>query len=224
METFSWFPVNDYNHVLTSILVAIISVLIAFFVSRTIKYSPNSEIPDTKFNFRNIIELLSEMLLSLLTDVMGEHNAKKFFPALASVFLFILFNNLIGLIPGFRPPTENINTTLACGLFIFIYYNYVGFKERGLSYIKNFSGPILWLAPLMFPIELVSNGFRPVSLALRLFGNMTGDTLVVAIFSGLAPIGVPVIFMAFGIFVAFFQAIIFVILSTIYLTLALSHD
>jgi F-type H+-transporting ATPase subunit a len=224
MERFTWFPFNAYDHVFTSGLVGLVSVLVAIFVARSIKYSANSEIPDSKFNLRNILELFSEMILFLSTDLMGEHNAKKFFPALVSVFLFIFLNNLIGLIPGFAPPTENINTTLAAGIFIFIYYNYVGFKERGISYIKNFAGPILWLAPLMFPIELVSNSFRPVSLGLRLFGNMTGDSLVINIFTELVPLGVPVIFMAFGIFVAFFQAIIFVILSTIYLTLALSHD
>ena len=224
MESFNWFPIDNYNHVITAIFVGVISVIIAVFVSRSIKYSANSEVPSNKFNLRNIMELFSEMVLSLTTNLMGEQNAKKFFPALAAVFMFIFFNNIIGLIPGFSSPTDNINTTLACGIFIFIYYNYVGFRDKGLSYIKNFSGPILWLAPLMFPIELVSNSFRPLSLGLRLFGNMTGDSLVIDIFSQLIPVGVPVIFMAFGIFVAFFQAIIFIILSTIYLTLALSHD
>ena len=232
-EGFNWFEFipfikdyvgNGYLHVITALFVGILSLLIALHVRKTIKYSPDAEVPESRFSIRNIVELISELILSLATELMGEYNAKKFFPALASVFLFILLNNLIGLIPGFVSPTENINTTLGCSIFIFIYYNYVGFREHGISYMKHFFGPILWLAPLMFPIELVSNAFRPVSLGLRLFGNMTGDSLVLSIFTDLIPVGVPVVFMAFGLFVAFFQAVIFVILSTIYLTLALSDD
>ncbi|MEI6079349.1 MAG: F0F1 ATP synthase subunit A [bacterium] len=233
MHGFTWFNLipfvnkyatHEYIHVVTAIFVAILCLILAVFMGIKLRRIKDAEIPDAKFNLRNIIELLSEMIFSLATEVMGEHNAKKFFPALASIFLFIFFNNLIGLIPGFVPATDNINTTLACGVFIFIYYNYVGFREHGLGYIKHFFGPIMWLAPLMFPIELISNSVRPLSLGLRLFGNMTGDHLVLSIFSDLIPVGVPVIFLGLGLFVCFFQALIFVILSIIYLTLALSHD
>ncbi|HOW16229.1 MAG TPA: F0F1 ATP synthase subunit A, partial [bacterium] len=109
-------------------------------------------------------------------------------------------------------------------IFVFIYYNYAGFKEHGFSYIKHYMGPMIWLAPLMFPIELISNMVRPFSLGLRLFGNITGDHLVLGIFSDLAPLIVPIPFLGLGLFVSFFQALIFVLLSMIYLTLALSHE
>ncbi|MCX6113125.1 MAG: F0F1 ATP synthase subunit A, partial [Proteobacteria bacterium] len=218
------YATEEYIHVITAMFVGLLCITIAIVMGIKLKKIKKAEIPDSRFNFRNVIELLSEMIFSLTSEIMGGHNARKFFPALASIFLFIFFNNLIGLIPGFLPPTDNINTTFACGVFIFIYYNYVGFKEHGVGYIKHFLGPILWLAPLMFPIELISNAVRPLSLGLRLFGNMTGDHMVLSIFSDLVPIGVPVVFMALGLFICFFQAFIFTILSTIYLTLALSDD
>jgi len=233
MHSFTWFSLipfldkyatHEYIHVVTAIFVGLLCMIIALIIGLRIRKIKDVEIPDAKFNSRNVIELLSELIFSLVSEIMGDHNARKFFPVLASVFLFIFLNNLIGLIPGFVPATDNINTTFACGVFIFIYYNYVGFKEHGLSYVKHFFGPIFWLAPLMFPIELISNAVRPFSLGLRLFGNMTGDHMVLSIFSSLTPVGIPVIFLALGLFVCFFQAFIFTILSTIYLTLALSDD
>ncbi|MFH1223275.1 MAG: F0F1 ATP synthase subunit A [Pseudomonadota bacterium] len=230
---FTWFSLipalekyttHQYIHMLTATFVGIICVIIAVIMYGKLKRIKNPEIPDAKFNMRNIFEIISQMLFSLARDTMGEGNAIKFFPALAAVFTFIFLNNLIGLIPGFLPATDNINTTFACGIFIFVYYNYIGFKEHGIGYIKHFFGPIIWLAPLMFPIELISNAVRPFSLGLRLFGNMTGDHLVLSIFTNLTPIGVPVIFLGLGLFISFFQALIFVVLSMIYLTLALSHE
>jgi F-type H+-transporting ATPase subunit a len=233
MHDFTWFNLipylnkyatHEYIHVVTASFVGIICIIIAIVMGAKLRKIKDAEIPDSRFNLRNIIEILSELIYSLASEVMGDHNAKKFFPVLASIFLFIFFNNLIGLIPGFSPATDNINTTFACGVFIFIYYNYVGFKEHGVSYVKHFFGPVLRLTPLMLPIELISNLVRPFSLGVRLFGNMTGDHLVLSIFSNLVPIGVPVIFMALGLFVCFFQALIFVILSIIYLTLALADE
>jgi len=121
--------------------------------------------------------------------------------------------------------TEMLATTLACGVVVFFYFNYVGIKEQGLiPYLKHFGGPIIFLAPLMFIIEMIGVLVRPVSLALRLFGNITGDHMVLGIFSDLVPIGVPVIFLALGIFVSFIQAFVFSLLSTIYVSLALPHD
>jgi len=233
VHIFTWFnfipfvknyATEEYIHVVIATFITLLCVGFSLYMYSKLKKIKNPEVPDEKFNLRNFVELMAGLILGLGTEIMGEKNAKKFFPVLASIFLFIFFNNVIGLIPGFLPPTDNINTTLACGAFIFVYYNIMGFKEHGVSYVKHFLGPVLWLAPLMLPIELISNAVRPLSLGLRLFGNMTGDHLVLGIFSKLVPIGVPIPFMALGLFVSFFQAFIFVILSMIYLTLALSHD
>ncbi len=140
------------------------------------------------------------------------------------IFLYIFISNFIGLIPGFLPPTDNINTTLALGVFIFIYYNYQGIRAQGLiGHLKHFMGPVWYLAFLMLPIELISHAVRPVSLALRLRGNMFGDHLVLSIFSGLVPYVVPIIFMVLGLFVCFIQSFVFSLLSMVYISLATAH-
>ena len=131
---------------------------------------------------------------------------------------------MVGLIPGMTPATDNINTTLALGLFTFGVYNWYGVKEHGVKYINQFLGPLLFLAPFMFFLELISHAIRPFSLALRLWGNMMGDHTVLSIFLDLVPYGVPVVFYALGLFVCFMQAFVFSLLTMIYLSMAISHD
>jgi F-type H+-transporting ATPase subunit a len=117
-----------------------------------------------------------------------------------------------------------MNTTLALGLFVFLYYNYAGFKAHGFGYLKQFFGPVIWLAPLMFIIEVASHVFRPLSLALRLRGNIMGDHIVLGVFSGLVPYLLPVIFYGLGVFVAFMQAFVFCLMTMVYISLSTSHD
>lgn len=122
------------------------------------------------------------------------------------------------------PATDNINTTLTLGLFIFIVYNYFGFREHGIHYLKQFMGPLLLLAPLMVIIEVISHLVRPMSLGLRLQGNMMGDHTVLGIFLDLVPYGLPIVFYGLGLFVCFMQAFVFTMLSMIYVSMAISHD
>ena len=143
---------------------------------------------------------------------------------MGALFIYILFSNLLGLIPGFLPPTDNLNTNVACALTVFIFYNYQGFKAHGFAYLKHFMGPIWWLAPIMVVIEVISHLVRPASLSVRLFGNISGDHLVLGIFSSLVPIGVPVIFLFLGLFVSVIQAFVFTLLSMVYISLATAHD
>ncbi len=130
----------------------------------------------------------------------------------------------MGLIPGFLPPTDNLNTNVACSLTVFLFYNYHGFKAHGFGYIKHFMGPVIWLAPLMFVIEVISHLVRPASLSVRLFGNIAGDHLVLNIFSHFVPLGVPVVFMFLGLFVSFIQAFVFTLLSMVYISLATTKE
>jgi F-type H+-transporting ATPase subunit a len=153
---------------------------------------------------------------------MGEHG-RPFFPLIATLAIFVLVSNLIGLIPGFFPPTANINTTAACAVIVFISTHVVGIKHHGLSYIKHFLGPIAWLAPVMFFIEVIGHLSRPVSLTLRLFGNMNGHELVLMIFFGLAPFLVPLPMMLMGVLVSFIQAFVFMLLAMIYIQGSLEH-
>lgn len=151
--------------------------------------------------------------------------ARRYLSAYGTFFLFILLANLSGLIPGFSPPTGNFNITLALGVTSFLLYNYYGFEQRGIGYLKHFLGPIWWLVFLMLPLEIIDNLVRPFSLALRLFGNMTGDHLVVGIFTDLTKLVIPVLFLMLGSFVSLIQAFVFTILSLVYLSLALEeHD
>jgi len=156
-------------------------------------------------------------------EIIG-HHYKKYFPLLASCFFFILFMNLLGLIPGFLPPTQKMNITLGLALVIFFSTHYFGVRENGLAYFKHFLGPVWWMAPLMLPIEIISHLARPMSLSLRLFGNMTGDHAVVAAFLGLTPYVIPTIFLGLGTFISFLQAFVFTLLSMIYIAGAVAHE
>lgn len=183
-----------------------------------------SLVPDKGFSFRNVFESFGEFLFDLARNIMGEKDAKTYFTMIVTVFMVIFLNNLIGIIPGFLPPTDNFNTTLAMGIFVFIYYNYHGIRAQGfIGHMKHFLGPVVGLAPLMLIIELISHAVRPISLGLRLKGNMEGDHLVLSIFSDLVPYLVPVPFYALGIFVSFIQAFVFTLLTMIYIGSAVEH-
>ena len=181
-------------------------------------------IPSSRLTYLNFFELVAERLYSFVESVLGKHLAHTHFPLIGSTFLLILSCNLLGLIPGFLPPTDNLNTTLALGFISFLSYNYVGLRENGLAYLKHFMGPVLPLAPLLLAIELFSHIFRPLTLGLRLRGNIMADHTILSVFSELVPLVIPVIFYAFGLFVAFVQAFVFTLLTMVYLSLAAEHE
>lgn len=155
----------------------------------------------------------------LLVDNVGEHGL-QYLPVIATFAALILVSNLMGLFPGLMSPTAHTSVTFALGVSSFVYYNYVGMRENGLfGHLKHFAGPIPWLAFLMFPIELISNLVRPMSLGVRLFGNMFGDEQILGTISGLVPwwLPVPVLIMPLSVFVAFMQTFIFTLLSILYI-------
>jgi len=180
-------------------------------------------VPDGKASIRNFMEVLVEQLLGLMENTLG-HEARRFLPLIGTLAVFILFCNLLGLVPGCLPPTDNINTTAACALTVFFFYHYVGIKKHGWRYIKQFIGPFWPIAPLMFIIEIISHLARPLSLSLRLFGNITGDHTVLVIFSMLIPLIVPIAALSLGIFVSVIQSLVFILLSMMYLSGALSEE
>ncbi len=172
---------------------------------------------------QNVMELLVGGLEEFMVDITGEEG-RAFFPYIGTAFLFILFCNLIGLLPGFLSPTSNINTTLAFALCTFVYTHYLGVKFHGVKYVKHFLGPIPWLAPLFFPIEIIGHCARVLSLTLRLFGNIMGEDLVLLILiflagQFLAPL--PMMFLA--IFTSLVQAFIFTLLSMMYFAGSMEH-
>lgn len=212
------------EHIVTFTFIALLLILVGFIYRARVSNDSRILIPDRGVTFRNIIEYFGQFIYGLCRATMGEANAKVYFPVIATLFIFIFISNVIGLVPGFLPPTDNINTTLALGLFVFLYYNYQGIRTQGLKgHIAHFMGPVWYLAFLIFPIELISHAVRPMSLALRLRGNMFGDHLVLTIFSGLVPYVVPVIFMGIGLFVCFIQSFVFSLLTMVYISLATAH-
>lgn len=178
--------------------------------------------PTSKISFAAVAEIGIINLFQFTSSIIGK-NAQNLFFLLGSLFFFVLVNNLVGTVPGFAPPTEEFNTTIVLGCLVFLTTHVIGLKTHGLMYIKHFTGPVWWLTPLMLPIEIIGHLVRPLSLALRLFGNMTGDHKVVAVFFGIFPLLLPLPFMASGIFISVLQAFVFLLLSLIYLSGALEH-
>ena len=166
---------------------------------------------------QNFMEVIVGGIENMVVETMGEHG-RPYFPLIATIALFVLVSNLIGLVPGFYPPTANLNTTAACAIIVFLSTHIVGVKEHGFHYLKHFMGPIWWLAPIMFFIEVIGHLSRPISLSLRLFGNMNGHELVLMIFFGLVPFLVPLPMMVMGVLVSFIQAFVFMLLAMIYIS------
>lgn len=214
---------HEFAHVATAGIVTAGLVGTALVARAQLGTGETAVVPASKFSVRGFFEFVTEFIQGLVDMVMG-HEGRAFIPLFASVFTFVLINNLVGVVPGMTPATENLNTTLAMGLFIFLYYNYYGLKENGVSYLKHFLGPVLWLGPLMLVIELISHFVRPVSLGLRLANVMRGDHTVVGIFLDLVPLALPIPFYILGIFVCFVQAFVFTLLSMVYVAMATAHD
>lgn len=172
---------------------------------------------------QQVMELFVSGVYGLLEENMGKEG-RKYIPLIATLGLFILISNLMGMVPGLSSSTGNYNTPVACALIVFVYYNFQGIKEHGFGYIKQFTGPIWWMVPLMLPIEIISHCARPFSLSMRLFMNIAGEHLVVGIIAGIAPWVIPIPLMALGLLAACIQTFIFVMLTTLYIAGAKSHD
>jgi F-type H+-transporting ATPase subunit a len=220
------------NHVVMAVIIGgllVVMTLIARLqLNSAMKAGANTAdgglVPEPKMTIRNFFEIAAESLYSLTESVIGHHDAPTYFPIIGTLFIFIFACNLAGLVPGLLPPTHNFNTTLALGAFVFVYYNYAGIRANGMAYFKHFLGPVLWLSPLMLIIEIASHLFRPLSLALRLRGNIMGDHVVLHVFSGLVPYLLPVIFYGLGVFVALIQAFVFCLMTMVYISLSTAHD
>lgn len=211
-------------HTLALIVGTVLMIIMGIAYRAQVSSAKNYIIPDKGVSVRNLVEALGQAMYGTAKTVMGEESAKKYFSYVIFVFFFILINNLIGVLPGSMSPNQNLNTTLALGIFTFVYFNFQGIRAVGfVNYMKHFAGPMPALALLIFPIEIISVSVRPLSLALRLRGNMDGDHLILGIFSELVPYIVPIPFYAMGIFVGFLQAFVFTLLTMIYIGMATAH-
>ena len=225
----SWLLENkiaDLHHIPMALLVFCIVVYVAFRFRRSLKNDPSGGvIPESKFGLRSIVEVVCDYAFGMMSGMMGEKAARHFLPFIGTFAFFIMFSNLIGLVPGFLPPTDSVNTTAACSLMVFAATHIYGLKENGFSHIKHMAGTVKPIMPLMFLIECISHVVRPVSLALRLAGNMIGDHTAVSIFLGLTFFIVPIPIMGLGIIVCLVQTLVFCLLSVVYIAMAIEkHD
>lgn len=227
------------DHVTYTWLVMAILIVASLLATRRLRVVPTG--------LQNLMEIVLEQVQGLLEEIVGPEG-RRFLPLIATLAMFILVSNLFGLIPGLAVPTANLNTTLACALIVFLAYHYIGIRKNGVwKYLKHFAGPLPLLAPLMFPIEVISHFARPLSLSVRLFANMFGGHMLMAALFFLAlslfewswrgstvfflvtiplnllPILLIVPIMLLKLLVALIQTFIFVMLSTVYISLALEE-
>ena len=199
--------------------VLIAAGLIAFFVVVRISLSVDRANPA-----QQIAEMIHEFIGDQAEQVIG-HGYQRFQAYVTCIFLFVLINNLSGLIPGLTAPTSSIMVTLGLAVPTFLYYNFQGIRANGpIGYLKQFIGPIWWMSWLILPIETVSHLARVMSLSVRLYANMFAGDLVTLVFFSLIPVGIPVIFLGLHIFISLIQAFVFMLLTMIYLSLAVSHE
>ncbi len=197
------------SHLVMAFLVAILLLVFFKFAARNLGLAPRP--------MQVFLESLYKFFQALIDDMIGPAG-RKFLPVVGTLGLFIAVSNLIGLVPEMGSPTANINVTAGCAVFIFLYYHYQGLRKHGpWGYFKTFMGPAWWLAWLMVPIEIISHFSRPLSLSIRLFGNIFGEDLVILILASLVPFIAPLPMMAMAIFTSLVQAFVFVMLSVVYL-------
>jgi F-type H+-transporting ATPase subunit a len=199
---------HAYPHVIYSWFAILLLIIFAVLATRKIGMVPTKG--------QNFFEIIISGMEEFMVDITGDEG-RWFFPIVATIFIYISFCNLMGLVPGFYPPTASINTTVSCAIPVFLFTHFIGIKYHGIKYIKHFLGPVWWLIPIVLPIEIIGHMARVLSLSFRLFGNMTGHELVLGILFMLAgAFFAPLPIMAMGIFVAFVQAFVFFLLSIMY--------
>lgn len=209
--------------IFASMLVIGFVIFLAAGVRGEFRRLEDSVVPDDTLTTRTFFEAFVGFFYNMAKDVMGPKNAKRYFPLIGGSALFIFFSNSLAMIPGFNPPTANLNVTFGCALMVFLSFNIWGVKENGWGYLAHLAGPKWYLAPLIFPIEVISTCVRPVTLSIRLMMNMAVDHLVGAIFLGLIALFVPVPLMFLGIIVILVQTLVFCLLTSIYIGLATEH-
>ena len=228
MASFNWTQLipavgPENAHIATACVAGGVLVASGFAARVALGNGETAHMPSKSFGIRGVFEGITEFVTAISDMVLGKEN-RGFVPMFSALFTFIFVNNIFGLLPGWTPATDNINTTIAMGVFMFVVYNYLGFKEHGLGYLKHFMGPMLALAPLIFVVEIISHVVRPFSLGLRLYVNMLADHTLLGVALSMLPYFVPVILMFLGLFVSFMQAFVFMMLGMIYISMAVSHD
>src|SRR5580658_8703405 len=207
-----------------SLFVALLVIVLAAMTRGAIANVDKAVIPDDKLTLRAFMEGFVGTFYNMMKDMMGPKRAKRYFPLIGTCACFVFFSNILGLIPGLTPPTSTWNITFACAIVVFVAFNYYGIQANGLGYFKHLAGPVWWLAPLIFPIEVLSLCIRPITLSIRLMLNMAVDHLLATIVTGMVMLLVPIPILMLGTLVCVVQVVVFCLLSSIYIALATEHE
>lgn len=214
---------QSWEPIVASLFVMLMIVLVSLYVRGQVT-DKGSILPESKLTLRTFLEIFLEYFYEMARSVMDADRAKKYFPLIGGAATFIFFSNLLALVPGMPVPTSNLNITLGCALVVFLMFNLYGIKEQGFGYLKHLAGPVWYMAPLIFPIELISIVVRPITLAVRLMLNMAVDHLILSIFVGMVALLVPLPVMLLGVLVLMVQTLVFTLLTCIYIGLATEHE
>ncbi|MCC6523196.1 MAG: F0F1 ATP synthase subunit A [Polyangiaceae bacterium] len=214
---------RDFEPVFAAAFIMLLIVYLAAEMRSTFRDLKSSAVPEDKLTLRTFFEVFFEYFYDLAKSVMGPKSAKRYFPLIGGSAIFIFVSNSVGLIPGFSPPTSSWNITIACALLVFLSFNYYGIKENGWGYVKHLAGPVPALAPLIFPIEVISLLVRPLTLSIRLMLNLTVDHLLVSILMGMYALFLPIPVFFLGLIVIAVQTLVFCLLTSIYIGLATEH-
>ncbi|MBN1945846.1 MAG: F0F1 ATP synthase subunit A [Bradymonadales bacterium] len=218
---------SSVRHVVLSLIMTAIVVLLAQRAFRNLRDAQQALVPSDKPNAANFFEIILDAAYGTLKDAAGEKYARRCLPLVGTVTIYVFFSNILGLIPGLSPPTDNLNATIAPAIVVFFGTHYYGVKEHGaFKYAKHFLGPVWYIAPLYLAIEIVSHLFRVVSLSFRLMGNMIGDHKVISAFLGLTLFSYifPVPMYIMGLIVCTMQTLVFTLLTIVYIQLAVAHQ
>lgn len=203
---------------------ALLPWLITIFIGTTCWYFTRCLADDSSLRSQHTLEYIYENLENFVQTIVGEKHQRELMPVLSTIFIYIFSSNLLGLIPGLKSPTSIFSNCLGMALIVFVYTFYLGLKKHGVGYIKHFTGDIWWMMPLMLPIHIIGEISRPISLTLRLFGNIMGEDAVILVLTVfIFPLLVPVPMLLMAIFSSLLQALVFTILSGVYLSGAIAE-
>jgi F-type H+-transporting ATPase subunit a len=213
----------------SSLAVMLVILVLALLVRPALVEHEKAVVPEAKLTLRTLFEVWIGYWYGMMKDMMGAKRAKRYFPLIGTLSLFIVVSNFLGLIPGFTPPTSSLNVTLGCALIVFVMFNYYGIQANGLGYFKHLFGP--WLGwpyvpvnLLLFVIETLSLCIRPLTLSIRLMLNMAVDHMLVGIAVAMVPLLLPIPVMVLGTLVCVVQVLVFCLLTSIYISLATEHE
>ncbi|HEY4107164.1 MAG TPA: F0F1 ATP synthase subunit A [Polyangiaceae bacterium] len=217
----SW---RSFEPLCAALFVALLVLGMALRVRARLQNPDDAVIPEDKLTLRTFMEAFLSYFYDLAKSVMDAERAKKYFPLIGTSATFIFFSNVFALIPGFPVATSSLSITLGCAIVVFVCFNAYGLAANGFGYVRHLAGPALYLAPLVFPIEVISLCVRPLTLSVRLMLNMSVDHLIVGIFLSLVALIIPIPAMILTVLIVLIQTLVFTLLTCIYIGLATEHE